>query len=403
MKKKKILFVINTMGGAGAEAALLSLFGELSPEKYELSLFVVTGQGELVHRLPEYVTLKNKRYDDSSVLSAEGKKRLRKNILRQMFQNGAVFRNLPYLIRNSYSMIRKGKIYPDKLLWRVLSDGAGELRETYDLAVAYLEGGSAYYVRDHVRAKKKAVFIHIDYIRAGYTRALDKECYRYFHRIFAVSEDVKKQFLKVYPECAKRTDIFYNIVNQDEIRRKATLPGGFNDNYDGIRILTVGRLTAQKSYEIAIEAMRLLKQRGIKARWYVLGEGEERRKLEELIGRYGLRQDFLLLGAVSNPYPYYARTDLYVHATRFEGKSIAIQEAQSLGCPVLVSDSSGNRGQVTDGVDGRMCKLTPESVCDIITEMLSDREKMKLYGENEEKKRISNAGQIRKLLQLVGE
>lgn len=80
--------------------------------------------------------------------------------------------------------------------------------EEYDLAVAYLEGGSAYYVADHVRAKKKAAFIHIDYTKAGYTRKLDRDCYLKYDAIFPIGEDVKQQFLKVYPECAGRTKVF---------------------------------------------------------------------------------------------------------------------------------------------------------------------------------------------------
>lgn len=97
--------------------------------------------------------------------------------------------------------------------------------------------------------------------------------------------------------------------------------------------------------------MKILKDHGVKARWYVLGEGELREKLQSQINRLGLQNDFVLLGAKTNPYPYYRQCDLYVHATRFEGKSIAIQEAQTLGCTILVSDSSGNREQVIQGED----------------------------------------------------
>ena len=128
-----------------------------------------------------------------------------------------------------------------------------------------------------------------------------------------------------------RTVIFHNLIDRREILRKADLPGGFEDAYDGKRILTVGRLTAQKSYETAIDAMKLLKDQGIKVHWYVLGEGELRQKLQQKIDSLGLTEDFVLLGARENPYPYYRQCDLYVHATRFEGKSIAVQEAQILG------------------------------------------------------------------------
>ena len=61
-------------------------------------------------------------------------------------------------------------------------------------------------------------------------------------------------FNDVYPECRNKTLVFHNLIDREEICRKAELPGGFSDAYSGKRILTVGRLTAQKAYELAIDA-----------------------------------------------------------------------------------------------------------------------------------------------------
>ncbi len=68
----------------------------------------------------------------------------------------------------------------------------------------------------------------------------------------------------------------------------------------------MGRLTAQKAYEFSIDAMKLLKDHGVKARWYVLGEGELREKLQFKINKLGLKDDFILMGARENPFPYYS-------------------------------------------------------------------------------------------------
>ena len=261
----------------------------------------------------------------------------------------------------------------------MIADGAERQNETYDLAVAYLEGGSAYYVADHVNAKKKAAFIHIDYTQAGYTRQLDRDCYTKFDAVFPIGENVEKKFLEVYPECKSYTHVFHNVINQDMIRRKAKSYGGFSDNYDGIRILTVGRLTPQKSYPTAIATMEKLKKAGLKARWYVLGEGPERSNLEKQIEQAGLTEDFLLLGAVDNPYPYFAQTDLYVHATMFEGKSIAIQEAQTLGCAIVASDS--NEEQITDGVDGFVRPLKPEALAKAILQLAGNAKMRETFGK----------------------
>ena len=177
-------------------------------------------------------------------------------------------------MKNLISMVKERRIQADKLLWRVLSDGAERFDVCFDLAMAWIEGGSVYYVADHVKARKKAALIHIDYENAGYTRAMDRGCFERFTNIFAVSEETKRHFCNVYPEYEAKTDVFHNIVNQEVIRLRAQEKGGFSDGYGGFRILTVGRLTWQKGYDIAIEATKILKEKKYDIRWYVLGEGE---------------------------------------------------------------------------------------------------------------------------------
>lgn len=368
---KRILFVMNTLGRAGAESALMELLGRLETS-CEIDLYVLMGQGELVSKLPPGVRLLNKSFSDCSVFSAKGRLRMAGMVIKAMLNRATVVRLIPYLCRNIWAMLKKGRVQTDKLFWRVLSDGGMRISREYDLAVAFLEGGAAYYVADHVKARKKAAFIHIDYEQAGYTRSLDRDCYLQFDALFPIAEEIRDKLLMVYPECADRTQVFHNLINREVILEKSVQGKGFTDGYTGTRILTVGRLNSQKSYPVAIRAMKLLKDAGCRARWYVLGEGEERRALEHRIAEYGLEEDFVLAGAVENPFPYYRQADLYVHATRYEGKSIAIQEAQILGCAIIASDCTGNREQIIHGSDGILCKLSPEAVKDAILELLAD-------------------------------
>lgn len=401
----RILFVINTLGQAGAETALLSLLQTLAREKgearYEISLYVLTGQGEMVSRLPADVRLLNKKYREESVLTAKGRKYLKKTVLKAMFTRGTVVKLFPYLVKNTCAMLGKKRLLPDKLLWCVLSDGGMVLPEEYDLAVSYLEGGAAYFVADHVKAAKKAAFIHVDYEKAGYTRALDKDCYLAFDKIFTISDEVREAFLKAYPELPDKTEVFHNILNKEEIVRRAEEGEGFTDGFTGMRLLSVGRLTAQKAFEVSVDSMKRLKDAGKNVRWYVLGEGDQRKKLQEQIDALGLTEDFILYGAVNNPYPFMKQADIYVHASRFEGKSIAIQEAQILGKPMVVSDCSGNREQVCHGKDGLMCGLTPDSLAENIMLLLEDEALRRKLGAAAAKKNADAAEEIQKLLSML--
>ena len=376
----KILFVINTLGRGGAETALVELLRKLGQRRYEISLYVMLGQGELADRLPENVKLLNSRYKNCSVLSARGRMAMAKTAGISFFRNGNLGKKTAILIKTGFAMLKRRRFSADKLFWRILSEGGERLQEEYDLAVAYLEGASAYFVADHVKAVKKAAFIHTDYGRAGYTRQMDQGCYEVFEPIFAISQEVRDSFLEVYPEYGTRMRILHNMIDQERIRRLAEESGGFADDYCGFRILTVGRLTVPKAYDIAMQALALLKQEGFAVRWYVLGEGDQRTALEKQRAELGLKDDFILLGAEDNPFPYYRQCDLYVHATRYEGRSIAIQEAQTLGCAILASDCDSNRGQIREGIDGRLCRLTPESIAAGIQELMGDKEQRKRLG-----------------------
>lgn len=420
--RKKILFVINTMGRAGAETAMLELLKALDSPEYDISLYVIMGQGEMIGKLPPYVRLRNLRFNAHSVLSREGKWGMMKTVCKAFFRNGGQIKKIRSIVKNFSSMRRRGKFQADKMLWRMLSDGSRRFEERFDLAVAWLEGASAYYVAEYVKAARKCAFIHIDYESAGYTREMDRNCWDSFEKIFMVSQEVKDHFLAVYPEYADRAEIFHNLVDQEGIRRQSAVRGGFfngiggvsngiggvsngmegvSNGYEGKRLLTVGRLTYQKAYDIAIDAMKLLKDRGYKARWYVLGEGDQRKALEKKIAALQLKEDFMLLGAVDNPYPYYAQADIYVHATRFEGKSIAIQEAQTLGCAVIASDCNGNREQIENGVDGILCQLTPEGIAESIGTLLQNEELRKKLGKAAERKTMAQEQELQKLLDLL--
>jgi glycosyltransferase involved in cell wall biosynthesis len=397
---RKILFVINTLGRAGAEMALLGLLTALAQEDYELSLYVLLEQGELLGQLPDKVKLMNDRYVSISVHSQAGASQMKKSILRASVSHGSLVKNFFPILKRLLNMVKKGKILPDKLLWKLLSDGAKRLPDTYDLAVAFLEGGSTYYVADHVKARKKAAFIHTSFQAAGYSKEFDGACYQQFDRIFPISETARESFLELFPEYESKTKIFHNFLNPPWMFQMAQKGKGFSDDWKGMRILSVGRLMYPKAYDSAIEAMTLLKQEGWQVKWYVLGEGEDREKLEKQIQDNGLESDFFLLGATDNPYPYYGKADLFVHLAHWEGKSVAIQEAQIFGLGIVASDCEGNREQVTDGVDGILCAIEPEEIKEAIVSLLKDEQLRKRLGEAAASRKMVYREDLEQMLEL---
>ena len=398
---KKILFVINTLGCGGAENALIQLIKKLDKNEYDISLYVILGQGELIEKVPENVHVLNENFDASSVLSHEGKKKLKKHIFGILFKNASVFKNLFYIVSNAFKMIFKGRVLLDKLLWKTLSDASPVFDEKFDLAVSFLEGASAYYVRNYVNADKKAAFIHVNYIEAGYNRKLDKDVYTDFDKIFTVSEDVKESFLNVYPECEENTSVFENIIDKEYVLNKAEEEGGFEDDFDGKRILTIARLTTQKAIDVSVESMKKLAESGENVRWYILGDGELRDKLKSLIEKNNLKDKFILLGVKDNPFTYLKQCDIYVHATKFEGKSMAIREAQILGKPIIVSDCNSNVELVKENEDALVSKLDPSDLSEKIKTLLRDKTLCEKIGQNAAKKFVESDESIKELLSLI--
>lgn len=380
---KKILFVMNTMGRAGAERALIALMNILPREEYEISLLSLVNRGEMFQEVPEHVKILNKKPDMRSVLSSGGTIALIKTTLRCFFYRLGGFSLLGYLCHNLARQAKTRHIQLDKLLWRVIAKGTPAPKETFDLAVAYLEGASTYFVADRVQAEKKAAFIHIDYEKAGYHPSLDLNAYENIHQIFSVSREAGESFLKVYPQYQDKLALFRNIIDGERIRKLSLCTISPNDAFTAsnatYKLLTVGRLNYQKAYDIAIPALKLLRDRGMDIDWFILGEGSLERELRTQIRETGLQEHFFLLGSRQNPYPYYREADLYIHATRFEGKSIAIEEAQVLGKAIIASDCTGNREQITPGKNGILISLSPENIADSIEALLKEPEKIKSF------------------------
>ena len=380
--KKKILFVTNTMGRAGAEKCLQALMELLDPEKYDLSVYSIINRGELYSDMPEYVHILNKNPCTKSVLDNAGLAAIARQILWSLVKKCSFITYIPDFFRVLFHQIKIKRFDFSKLFWMLLARNAKRFDEEYDLAVAFIEGAATYYVADYVKAKKKATYVHIDYLAAGYSPKLDKKYYDKFDRVFCVSDTVRKVFLQAYPEYGSKTFFFHNMVPRERIIRLSKEGQGFTDDFDGLRILTVGRLHYQKAYDLAIPALAELRRRGHNVRWYVIGEGAEEDNLRALIRQNGVEDSFILLGTTPNPYPFIAGCDIYSQASRFEGWCIALAESLVLARPVLASKCAGNEEQVTDGETGVLIDLSTENIVEGMEKLITSPALRAKFTEN---------------------
>ena len=156
--------------------------------------------------------------------------------------------------------------------------------EYYDYAVAYCGPFDliTVYVLYCMKARRKIQWIHFDVTKFYLNVVMYRKLFRKFHRICVISEEAREQLLAVIPEIAPKTKTVPNRISRTECRRMAALGEGFQDGYEGLRIVTLGRLSAEKGQDIIPDVARILADRGLEFRWYLIGDGKLREKIEAL-------------------------------------------------------------------------------------------------------------------------
>ena len=209
------------------------------------------------------------------------------------------------------------------------------LPKEYDAAIGFLEKSSIYFVVDCVKAKRKIGFIHNDYLKLDLDASFDLPYFEKLNTIATVSEQCVTVLKEVFPTQKDKVQLLYNIVSAKLIHQMAEEPITIDTSKPNL--LSIGRLHPQKGFDIAVEAVALLKKQGLNFVWYIIGEGAERTALEQAITKNGLEKHVVLLGIKENPYPYIKQTTIFVQPSRYEGKSIALDEAKLLHKPIAVS------------------------------------------------------------------
>ncbi len=121
-------------------------------------------------------------------------------------------------------------------------------------------------------------------------------------------------------------------------------------------VLAIGRLTAPKDFPTLLRAAALLRQE-TDFRLLILGEGEERSHLEEMVTQLGLTREVALPGFVDNPFSYLARASLFVLSSAWEALPTVLIEAMALGVPVVSTDCRSGPTEILQG--GQYGRLVP--------------------------------------------
>ena len=356
---KKILMVAQTLSGGGTEVALVELINHLDTKKYEITLLLMDKDTSFIDRIKRKIKIKYLKFDDM----------FWHNLVSMNTMVGKAIKKAN--INNSL------KIY-DMALKHIYSS---VFNKRYDLAIDFYGYGSftTAIVADKVNASKKVTWLHD--AKMSWIKNVE-EYFDKYNKIFCVSKSVKVSFDKLYPQIDNKSEVFYNLIDKTNIIRKSTefVPHNFKKNK--FNIVSVGRLTEQKGFDIALESAKILKNRGLNFQWFVVGEGRDRKKLEKKMRKLNLNNFFFFLGQRANPYPYIKNGNVFVLPSRHEGYGLAVLEARVLKKPVIVSNIPVYKEQIINNKNGLISELNAEDLSNKIMKLYYDsdlQEKIDLY------------------------
>lgn len=387
---KKVLFVTRRMVMGGIEKALISMLEAMPVDRFDVTVLVMGNGGELVNQVPSHVKFGCLYGEENTTLG-----KIWNAVKREEFLHAFKIGWYSALAKNSKSIFDQEMLHSKML---------PVLETEYDLAIAYHVPASfpVVYVMNNIKAKKKAAWIHSDV--SQYERPLKryKKFYEKYDRVFCVSKYALKNFVQMFPEQQGKATVFYNILDIKKMVMMSVNGESYKDSFDGIRLLTIGRLTSEKGYDIIPLVLKRLLSQGYKnIRWYWIGDGEGRRDFENIIKKYEIEKYITLLGTRNNPYPYLKDCDIYVQPSRHEGYCITLAEARALNKPIVTTDSVGAKEQIKNSINGLIVNFDENDLFNAIQKLIKDNDLRIKFTNTLKEQNLNTSMEIDKLYECL--
>lgn len=352
--KERVLFIIESLAGGGAEKVLSVLIKHFNYEKYEVTVCPIVDEGIYCEEVKKYVS----HYKPIISYKSTSLNRL--------------WNKIKYKLVYSY--------LPLSLVYKWF------IPQGNNVEIAFCEG----YVTkllSHANSKaKKIAWVHTDLrdnpwpLKLGIYKDTDEEkrAYSIFNKIVCVSQSARQSFYNIYG-LEDKTITIYNPIDINEIRSKI---GQKRIGQDGVvKLISVGRLVPQKGFDRLLKVVKHLHDNGYFIHLLILGEGGERETLEKFVESHDMQSYVSLPGFSENPYQEMSESDLFVCSSRAEGFSLVIAEAMVLGIPVISTYCSGPNELLQEGKLGMLVENSEEGLYYGIKDAFNSLTKMKNYAK----------------------
>lgn len=353
---KRILFLIESLSGGGAEKVLSVLLKHIDKTKFDITLCTIVDTGIYAAEVRKYV-----KY--TSILGNPQKKSLSGKIL---------YKILYLLIYN---------ILPTKLTYTLF------VPKGNDIEVAFIEGFCTKLLSHSTNKKaKKIAWVHIDLEKFPWIKNIyknfeqGKKSYLKYDQIIGVSNTVVSSVKKRYH--LNNVITLYNPIENFDIIQKANASIALPPKNHSIRMVTVGRFVSQKAYDRLLRVINRLYENGYSIELWILGDGEQRPILEEYIHTHSLNEIVTLWGFQKNPYPYLKHSDIFVCSSVSEGYSTAVTEALILELPVITTACSGMDELLLNGKCGLITENSENGLYEGIKHVLDNTSLLTSYKQN---------------------
>lgn len=370
--KKKVLFLIHTLGGGGAEKVLVNLANGLDKNNYDVTVMTVIDTGIFKDSLEQDVIYKTmikipkQKSKSGSLLGKKSKRKMVCTVLYTWFW----------------------RIFPAKIMYQLF------IKEKYDVEVAFLEGICAKIISaSKSYNSKKMAWIHVDLknqhksAKVFKNKKEEQMVYHKFDEIICVSQYVKEQFLDIFDISEEKVFVKYNAIDRAEIIEKSKLiPQNVIVEKETFTFCAVGRLNAQKAFGRLLECHKKLINEGYNIHLWIIGEGTDYENLIRYIVDNGLQKTVFLLGFQTNPYYYMRQADAFVCSSIAEGFSTAATEATILGLPIVTTDCSGMKELLCNGKYGIITENDAEALYKGMKKLLDNKQDFEMYKQQSQKR-----------------
>ena len=340
---KKLLFLIHTLGGGGAEKALVNLVNNLDASKYDITVQTMFGDGVNVKNLKTHIHY--------------------------------VSKNAP--CPKGISIILK--FIPSKILYKYFVGS-----RQYDVLIAYMHGAPVKVITGNKKARKIA-WLHNGNPETSTMFAswlsLKKaiEAYDSCDSIIGVCKSVSDAFSQ-YTKITDKVKVVYNTLDTDCILEQAKHSVPISIDEKSINMVSIGRLSKEKGYLRLIDVCKKLKENNYQFRLFIIGEGSEEAVLRNQIKELSLENEVKLLGYFENPYNFVDKCNIFICSSYTEGLSTATIEALILGKAIVSTNVSGAFEILGNNEYGLVVENSIEGIYDGLKKYLDNSDFMNKYG-----------------------